>query len=251
MSEFLVFMDESGDHNLKGGGDPNYPLFVLVAVLIDGDEYGKIVQKFEQIKLKFFKEKSVVFHEREIRKAEGVFRILQNPNTRNEFLQDLNRTIEGSRFKIIASVIDKRSLLEKYSYPKNPYDISLQFILERIGFEVQSRISAPVLVPISAESRGKKEDGELREEFDRICSGKSALSFNSHLPSQIFSKMRLDFYKKEENIVGIQLADLIARPIGIKYLRPNQQNRAYEIICRKFRTSSAGEIEGYGLKIFP
>ena len=251
MSELLVFMDESGDHNLKGGGDPNYPLFVLVAVLIDCDEYDKIVQKFEQIKLKFFREKSIVFHEREIRKAEGVFRILQNPNTRNEFLQDLNRTIEDSRFKIIASVINKGRLLEKYLYPKNPYDISLQFILERISFEVQSRVSAPVSVPISAESRGKKEDGELREEFDRICSGNSTLSSNSHLSSQIFRKMRLDFHKKEENIVGIQLADLIARPIGIKQLRPNQQNRAYEIIRRKFRTGPAGEIEGYGLKIFP
>jgi hypothetical protein len=250
MSELLVFMDESGDHNLKDGGDPNYPLFVLVAVLIDRDEYEKIAQKFEQIKLKFFGEKSVVFHEREIRKAEGVFRILQNPNTRNEFFQDLNRTIEDSGFKVIASVIDKRGLLEKYSNPKNPYDISLQFILERIGFEIQPRISASE-VPIRAESRGKKEDGELREEFDRICSGNSALSFNSHLLSRIFSKMHLYFHKKEENIVGIQLADLIARPIGIKRLRPNQQNRAYEIIRRKFRTSSAGEIEGYGLKIFP
>jgi hypothetical protein len=250
MSELLVFMDESGDHNLKDGGDPNYPLFVLVAVLIDGDEYVKIDQKFEQIKLKFFGNKNIVFHEREIRKAEGVFRILQNPDTRNEFLQDLNRTIEDSRFKIIASVIDKRKLLEKYLYPENPYDISLQFILERIGFEVQSRRSASE-VPIRAESRGKKEDGKLREEFNRICSGNSALSFNSHLLSRIFSKMRLYFHKKEENIVGIQLADLIARPIGISYLRPNQQNRAYKSILRKFRTSSAGKIEGYGLKIFP
>ena len=57
MSELLVFMDESGDHNLKGGGDPNYPLFVLVAVLIDSGEHDKIAQEFEQIKLKFFKDK--------------------------------------------------------------------------------------------------------------------------------------------------------------------------------------------------
>jgi hypothetical protein len=63
--------------------------------------------------------------------------------------------------------------------------------------------------------------------------------------------MRLHFHKKKENILGIQLADLIARPIGINYLRPNQQNRAYETIRRKFRTSSAGKIKGYGLKIFP
>jgi hypothetical protein len=163
----------------------------------------------------------------------------------------LTRAIIGSRFKVIASVIDKRRLLERYLHPKNPYDISLQFILERIVFEVQSRIPAPASVPIHAESRGKKEDRELREEFDRICSGNSTLSPNSHLSPQIFSTMRLYFHKKEENIVGIQLADLIARPIGISYLRPNQQNRAYRIILRKFRTGPAGGIGGYGLKIFP
>jgi RNase P/RNase MRP subunit p30 len=47
------------------------------------------------------------------------------------------------------------------------------------------------------------------------------------------------------------VADLVARPIGIKVLRPAQTNRAFDIVERKFRRSPAGEVKGWGLKVFP
>lgn len=33
---------------------------------------------------------------------------------------------------------------------------------------------------------------------------------------------------------GLQLADLVARPIGLKTLRPGQENRAFESLQPKF-----------------
>ena len=56
---------------------------------------------------------------------------------------------------------------------------------------------------------------------------------------------------KASNSTGLQLADLIARPVGIKVLRPDQPNRAYDIVAGKFRRGPAGEIKGWGLKVFP
>jgi hypothetical protein len=47
------------------------------------------------------------------------------------------------------------------------------------------------------------------------------------------------------------LADLTARPIALHCLRPDQPNRAFEVIERKFRRSSTGQIKGWGLKKFP
>ncbi len=35
---------------------------------------------------------------------------------------------------------------------------------------------------------------------------------------------------KQCNSIGLQLVDLVARPIGINYLKPEQNNRAYSII---------------------
>ncbi|WP_418024829.1 DUF3800 domain-containing protein [Paracoccus sp. TD-10] len=43
------------------------------------------------------------------------------------------------------------------------------------------------------------------------------------------------FSKKSENSVGLQLADLTARPIAINVLRPQQANRAFDIIAPKIR----------------
>jgi hypothetical protein len=56
---------------------------------------------------------------------------------------------------------------------------------------------------------------------------------------------------KESNAPGMQLADLVARPIGIKALRPAQPNRAYDLLESKFRRNPQGEISGWGLKSFP
>jgi len=56
---------------------------------------------------------------------------------------------------------------------------------------------------------------------------------------------------KASNSTGLQLADLVARSIGIKVLRPTQPNRAYDIVEKKFRRSPNGDSKGWGLKVFP
>lgn len=50
-----------------------------------------------------------------------------------------------------------------------------------------------------------------------------------------FGKMTYRFLlaDKRTNSIGLQLADLTARPIGLKYIRPDQKNRAYDIIAPK------------------
>jgi hypothetical protein len=93
------------------------------------------------------------------------------------------------------------------------------------------------------ESRGKREDDELELEFRRVCDGQNFL--NKRIPLEI---MLAD---KRVNSSGLQIADLVARPIGLSVLRPGQPNRAYEIIEKKFYSSSQGKVDGYGKKVFP
>jgi hypothetical protein len=56
---------------------------------------------------------------------------------------------------------------------------------------------------------------------------------------------------KKTNSEGLQLADLTARPIGLMVLRPDQANRAVEVLEDKFYRDSAGNKLGMGLKVFP
>jgi hypothetical protein len=56
---------------------------------------------------------------------------------------------------------------------------------------------------------------------------------------------------KKTNSEGMQLADLTARPIGLSVLRPDQKNRAMDVLEEKFCRGEPGRKEGVGLKIFP
>lgn len=57
----------------------------------------------------------------------------------------------------------------------------------------------------------------------------------------------LVFRSKRDNIVGIQLADLCAHPCARHVLRPDQPNRAYDIV--KKHLYKKGGVDGW--KIFP
>ncbi|WP_141703654.1 DUF3800 domain-containing protein, partial [Methylobrevis pamukkalensis] len=76
------------------------------------------------------------------------------------------------------------------------------------------------------ERRGDKEDRDLELAFRRIVSGANA-------PRKPLTNLDVVFVDKKANSAGLQIADLTARPIGIHYLRPQQENRAYEIIEKK------------------
>ncbi|HEY0296908.1 MAG TPA: DUF3800 domain-containing protein [Bordetella sp.] len=71
---------------------------------------------------------------------------------------------------------------------------------------------------VIVECRGKKEDAELELEFRRICDG--ANPGNRILPFDII------FADKKTNLAGLQLADLVARPVGRHHIRPQQLNQA-------------------------
>ena len=46
-------------------------------------------------------------------------------------------------------------------------------------------------------------------------------------------------------------ADLIARPIGLHVLRPEQDNRAYSVLEAKFDRAPDESPDGWGLKCYP
>ncbi|WP_223146680.1 DUF3800 domain-containing protein [Methylomonas albis] len=137
-------------------------------------------------------------------------------------------------------MIDKERYRQRHQAAENPYHIGLRFGLERIFYCLRQPES---ITHIVVEQRGKVEDDELELEFRRICAGNSYL--HKPLPFQLV------FADKKSNSAGLQLADLVARPIGLHILRPEQSNRAFEIVNDKFYKNSRGDKHGYGLKCYP
>jgi hypothetical protein len=106
-------------------------------------------------------------------------------------------------------------------------------------------------VPFVAESRGRKEDADFELQFRRITqnSHEWELPFFKLAMGQITFDLRIA--SKQVNSIGMQLADLIAHPIGRKILNPEQSNRAYDLLASKLLTSEKGGVDGWGLKVFP
>jgi hypothetical protein len=120
----------------------------------------------------------------------------------------------------------------------------MSFGLERLYREMVGPGCRTGTTYVLFERRGPKEDAEAEAEFRRICDGHNPLG--RRLPFEIVMA------GKACNSSGLQLADLIARPIGRKVIKPDQENRAYDILQTKFRRNPAnGSVRGWGLKVFP
>lgn len=241
--DYIVYVDESGDHGLASI-DPEYPVFVLIFCIFQKQEYiDKIIPAIAQFKMKYWGHDEVVLHEHDIRKPKNEFTILIERATREAFIGELTQLISDTPFTIAASIIDKKKLTGQYVRPINPYGISLEFGLERVFRHLSDIGQSDRITPVIVERRGKKEDEELELSFRRIRDGSNYL--NKKLP---YDLVMID---KKSNSTGLQIADLTARPIGIKTLRPDRPNRAYDIIEKKIRKSPQGCIKGWGLKVFP
>lgn len=246
-SNYVVYVDESGDHGLERV-DPNYPVFVLAFCVFHKGHYAeRVVPAVESFKFRHFGHDIVVLHETDIRKETGSFRFNDRPE-KESFISELTGIIEASKFILISCAIDKMRLRERELASSNPYHLALGFCLETLFEFVQEKRQDGLPTHVVVECRGKKEDKDLELEFLRICRGENR--WGKTLPFHIA------FADKKTNSPGLQLADLVARPIGLSLLRPNAQNRAFEVLKRKFfckggRQALGVDFEGWGHKIFP
>jgi hypothetical protein len=247
-SDFVVYVDESGDHSLASI-DRDYPVFVLALCVFHKRHYAeRIIPAVEKLKFNYFGHDSVVLHEHEIRKQKGEFAFLSHHPTRIEFMGRLSSIMDASNFILIAGVVDKARLSRNEGSSSNPYHIALGICLEALREFLAEKGQDQVQTHVVVECRGKKEDAELELEFRRICDGDN--QGNRQLPFSIV------FADKKTNLTGLQLADLVARPVGLNYIRPKQANQAFELLKKKFfcdggRTGVGSGYENVGLKIYP
>jgi hypothetical protein len=71
------------------------------------------------------------------------------------------------------------------------------------------------------ESRGRALDRSLLSKLSQVFDSTKSPFFDFRFVPKVFSS------------TGLQLADLVARPIGLNFIRPEQPNRSFEIIKDK------------------
>jgi hypothetical protein len=94
-SNFVVYVDESGDHGMQNL-DPNYPLFVLAFCIFYKGHYSeKVVPALHKLKFNEFGHDLVVLHEHEIRKETGPFKF-QNRQHREHSWRSFTASSTGA-----------------------------------------------------------------------------------------------------------------------------------------------------------
>ena len=247
-SDYVVYVDESGDHSLASI-DAGYPVFVLALCVFHKRHYSeKIVPAVEKLKFNYFGHDSVVLHETDIRKQKGNFAFLSHRPKYDEFVAWLSDIMIQSNFILIACVVDKARLGRAEGESSNPYHIALDICLQRLLDFLAEKGQEALQTHVVVECRGKKEDRELELEFRRICDGNGSQA--RQLPFNIV------FADKKTNLAGLQLADLVARPVGLSYMRPGQPNQAFEVLKKKFfcdggRAKVGSGYDNVGLVVYP
>jgi len=239
-SDYIVYVDESGDHSLESI-NPRYPLFVLAFCVFRKSHYvQKVIPALSQLKISTFGHDLIVLHEQEIRKRTGVFSKL-SLQLRENLILSLSNLVAEVDVALIPIVIDKRVLKEQGPDPTHVYHFAMRLGLEHIYRFLQGNQQHDHLTHIIFEARGRCEDLALELEFRRICDGQN--SFQNGLPFEIV------IADKKTNSAGLQIADIAARPIGLSVLRPDQPNRAFEILEKKLYQEELAFREPFVLPI--
>ena len=215
-NQYVVYIDESGDSSVRHV-DQDYPIFVLVFCIFNVDTYVEsTVPRFQKLKFNHFGHDAVVLHENEIRRQEGDFIWLNDSALRTSFLGDLSDAISTSDFRVLPVIIDKTK-----SGVTDVFAKAVDAGLERLRATLAANFEDDSEVWLVFESRGVAEDRALLRDFDLLHRHRRPL------------RLQIKFAPKAISSTGLQIADLIARPIGLDYLRPGQPNRSFELIKDK------------------
>jgi hypothetical protein len=239
-----MFIDESGEANVITP-DPRFNIFVLCGIIFGEDHYNAFNEELKTIKRKYFNTENIIFHSFEMRNKTGPFKIFQNPSLLQEFYVDIGRIFKEANYKIFCCVVDKSYYKNKYN-ENNAYEDCLIFLCERAIKYIGTRNGH--ILHFCLEKRNKRKDVRLKKYYTQFI--KYGTQYISTKACEICHP-KLHFRGKDENINGLQFADLCAYPIARKNLSPDKPQPTFDLIEPKFHCDKYGNYEGIGLKRFP
>ncbi len=209
-----VFIDESGDHNLKQSTSDNlYNAFVLAAVCFkDDSSYHQFDEELKNLKEKLFGNREYHLHTAEINRpgkaSDSLTHKFFNSDFRAEFYSEMNSLIKRTSIKIISAAVKKDEVSELPEDSQNdPYLFTFDFILNQVLILCGPRRTCKIY----PEKRTHTENNKVDIAFIRAKNSGTKFFKGSEVAGRIEEFMLKD---KKDNLSGLQLADLIVTPIG-------------------------------------
>ncbi len=255
------YIDESGTAGPMNPADAESRYLALVGVSIPQDErHAAFKDRFEELKKTHLPLPSwadcdtppcVLHREDIVRRTAPYFVALRVEEKRKAFDAALLRAIEETPFVLVGVVLDKKKHQQAdYRRVKDDYHYCMEALLERYCGRMLKR---KCVGDVMAESRGGSQDRALKEVFRNLAE-KGGRYFKSELQGRLTSK-EIKLKPKVANVMGLQLADLLARDVKREILASRglcekPQGFAAElaaVLSGKYnRRPSDGRIAGYG-----
>lgn len=229
ISKYYLFIDECGDHNLIKY-DPRFPVFTLCGILVSQQNLNALNKAFEGLKLEIFGTKNIVIHSVDIRKWRGPFSILSEETLRTKFFKGIENILSKHEAYVIVSCTILKRQLTKFCVrgeEDDVYGLSLSYLIERSIFCVDNFPEEFPKISIVVERRGKREDNQLLNYYNGLRNKGTKWVTPDRLKERITN---FNFKNKKDNIIGLQIADLIAYPVTIHLLYPERKNPSYETV---------------------
>ena len=228
-SKYYLFIDECGDHNLAKY-DAGFPVFTLCGILVSRQNLNYLNKAFEDLKREIFGNANIIIHSVDIRKWRGPFSVLADDMVRVRFFEGIERILSQKEAYVIVSCTILKEQLNKFCVrgeKEDVYGLSLSYLIERSIFCVDNKDGDVPEISIVVERRGKKEDNKLLNYYN----GLRNLGTKWVTPERFRSRVReFGFRNKRDNIIGLQIADLVAYPVTIHLLHPGRPNPSYEAV---------------------
>lgn len=208
---YTLYLDETSPNT-------SFPAFTLSGVIIKDTDYSDVKNKVEELKNRHFGSTTPILHEIDIRKQVKEFSTLTTLQV-ERFLLDF-RDVFDEKLTVIGVTIKMNEISSLYdeSDRNDMYLIALQVILENYcHFLIQHQSIGKIIV----ESTDDKHDQRLRVLFYRLLYTGTLFYTNKILQDHL---QGIDFKKKKDNIIGLQIADFVPNPLARNALGLSQKS---------------------------
>ncbi len=260
-TKYRMYIDECGNTDY-GNLDGMERYLTLCGVIIPTEYKLTLDFKLNQLKERIFNFdidcEHWSLHKKDAVNKINYYNVLNDDNIKKLYNKLLLELLKDIPMTIIAVVIDKKSLKEKYgNLVKHPYHYALENLMKRyILFLFGNKSVGDVLI----ENRSKQNNLELKEYFRNICDNgtigrNGKIDIDSTKFHKCLTSIEIKIETKEDNVAGLQIADCISSVMRNHILVANNINTSIhdgfwkeidKVINPKIRVSDNGIQKGFG-----
>lgn len=239
-SDYILFLDESSETKTN-------PYLLLGGIIISRSNYKKYLIPSIQATKSILGNSNIVFHYTDILKKQKDFKILCSDAEMNtKFWTSLRENIDETEFKVITAYTNVKEYFNEYpEFSHDIYEILFSSVINSyIHFLIKNKARGSIVF----ESREETQNRKIQKHYFNILQNDT----NVYMPEAIDKYITTtSFTVKEENSIGLQIADIVAYNC-VRYINGYQiQHSMWNVLESKIYDGYKDNVNSYGLvKLF-